>query len=264
MNTQYTILVNSTDSFEDCWEPFFKLFSTYWPECSQPIVLNTETKDFSWQGLNLKSSKVAEYSGRKNLTWSECLLNCLDQIETDIILYLQEDYFLHAPVDAARIQEYVNLMLKQNIATISLVSFSNSGPFQPTEHPELWRVGQKADYRISLQASLWKKDALKKYLRKHENPWQLEIWGTKRAHRIRDNFLCVNRDIFNRNAKQILPYKPTGIVKGKWKEDIVVDLFRNHNIHPDYSIRGFHNRSEVITHSAPIVKKVKSYILSYF
>lgn len=28
----YSILVNTCDKFEDCWNPFFKLLSIYWPD----------------------------------------------------------------------------------------------------------------------------------------------------------------------------------------------------------------------------------------
>ena len=32
---------------------------------------------------------------------------------------------------------------------------------------------------------------------------------------------------------------PTGIVKGRWQRDIVVELFANHHIEVDYTARGF-------------------------
>jgi hypothetical protein len=32
-NPHFTVLVNSCDAFEDCWQPFFQLFSRCWPAC---------------------------------------------------------------------------------------------------------------------------------------------------------------------------------------------------------------------------------------
>ena len=94
-----TIFVNTSDNFDDCWEPFFKLFSLYWPNCPYPIVLNTEKKDYNYQSLNITCSRVsAGESG--NIGWSECLVRALDKIQTPYILYLQEDYFLEGPVRA--------------------------------------------------------------------------------------------------------------------------------------------------------------------
>ena len=46
------LLVNSCDKYEDLWAPFFTLLKKYWnPE--YPIVLNTESKDFNFEGLNI-------------------------------------------------------------------------------------------------------------------------------------------------------------------------------------------------------------------
>ena len=42
-----TIFVNTSDNFEDCWEPFFKLFKLYWPDCPYPIVLSLWFNHFS-------------------------------------------------------------------------------------------------------------------------------------------------------------------------------------------------------------------------
>lgn len=40
----YTVLVSSTDSYRDCWKPFFELFSEYWPRPLPPVCLCTETE----------------------------------------------------------------------------------------------------------------------------------------------------------------------------------------------------------------------------
>jgi hypothetical protein len=55
---QYSILVNTCDKFEDCWDPFFKLFKFYWPDYTGTIYLNTEYKDYSFEGLTIVSLKV--------------------------------------------------------------------------------------------------------------------------------------------------------------------------------------------------------------
>ena len=85
-----SIFVNTSDSFEDCWHPFFTLFACYWPNCPYPIVLNTETKHYSFKGLNIVCAKVAAGENRR-LTWSECLARALYGVKTPYILYLQEE-----------------------------------------------------------------------------------------------------------------------------------------------------------------------------
>ncbi len=260
---QYTIFVNSTDSFEDCWEPFFRLFSIFWPDCKQTIVLNTETKDFSYPGLDIHCSKVYGKNQLQKLTWSECLFKCLSMIETDSVIYLQDDYFLKAPVDVDLVTEFAEIMAHEGYSHIGLTPFASSGPWKTTKHSLLREVDQKASYRISMQAALWKNDRLRFYLRKHENPWQFEVWGTKRAHRIKDSFYSVNREIFTESGRQVIPYTPTGIVKGKWNKDAVYELFQKHGIDVDFSKRGFYVPNASSTKGS-LLPRIAARVRSYF
>jgi len=49
----FSIFLNSTDSFEDCWLPFFTLIKKFWPNLEYKIYLNTETKEYYSKGLNI-------------------------------------------------------------------------------------------------------------------------------------------------------------------------------------------------------------------
>lgn len=244
MGAEFTILVNSTDSFEDCWQPFFKLFSEYWPNCDYDIVLNTETKDFSYPGLNIRCSKVGANSKAVRPRWGWCLSQCLDQITTEAVLYLQEDYFLEGKVDVDLIRELAVYMVSPNpthqtCAHIGLTHFGSHGPFSVTEHPLLWEIGANARYRLSLQAGLWKTEALKSFLRDEDTGWSFEEQGPARSRRTSDRLLTVNRQEFNQ-SRQIFPYTHTGIIRGKWNRAAVESLFSEHDIRVDYSLRGFY------------------------
>jgi hypothetical protein len=264
MNSLYTIVVNSTDSFEDCWFPFFKLFSAYWHGSTPKIVLNTETKNFNYVGLDITCAKVAGSNPASRIAWGECLLRCLDKVDQDIVLYLQDDYFINGPVDVKQIDAFAKIMLKEQYSHISLVTFSNGGPWHSTKYAMLWEVDQKASYRISLQAGLWRKERLRYYLRRHENPWQFEVWGSKRAHRIKDSFLSVSHDVFADPSRQIIPYEPTGIVKGKWDRNIVHRLFLENGIDVDFSKRGFYDPQQESSVKRPLVTRVISRLRSIF
>ncbi len=70
----FTLLVNSSDGFEDCWEPFFTLLGRHWPRISVPILLNTERKDRQPSDrLPVQCSRVQPPAAPR-LTWIECLL----------------------------------------------------------------------------------------------------------------------------------------------------------------------------------------------
>jgi len=51
----------------------------------------------------------------------------------------------------------------------------------------------------------------------------------------------VSRDVYGDAQPQVIPYTPTGIVKGRWYADAVVDLFAREGIEIDYERRGWYD-----------------------
>ncbi len=154
-------------------------------------------------------------------------------------MYMQEDYFLHAPVQHKVLMDIARVMQERNITFLSLVTFGNSGPFKPSGFDErLWEVGQNDLYRISLQACMFSKKALQQYFRRHEDPWMFEYYGNKRAHKRPDSFFTLNRNLYADDP--VIPYKPTGIQLKMWRHDVVIDLFKKEGIEMDFSRRGFY------------------------
>lgn len=236
-----TILVNSCDSYEDCWIPFFKLFSAQWPQCPYPIILNTERKDFVYPDLNLKTSRVTADYTYEELPWSDRLLRCLEQVSTEYVLYMHEDFFLNAPVNQKLIDEFAAVMVHHGIAHIRLMEFARPSEYRPSGiHPLLWEVPERADYRINLQAALWRKEVLCTYLVPGESPWEFERWGTSRSYQRNDRLLCQSLDYFNAKGQFVVPYHPGSVIRGKWNEPAVKHLFAKHGITVDFSKRGLH------------------------
>ncbi len=260
-NTQFSVFVNSTDHYSDTWEPFFTLFKKFWPEYQGKIYLNTEEKVFEFPGLDIVSTQVARFKSKDKLTWGQCLLYGFNQVETDLVFYTHEDYFLKAPVQHDKILEWVTLMQAHQITYLNISDQGNRGPFHPSDlHHDLWAVDQKDQYRISTQASLWDIQKMRRYVRKHENPWHFEFYGNIRARRRRDRFYAVNRDQYNHHSNDVWPYDPTGIVAGKWVKEIVYDLFKENNIQIDFEQRGFYdpNTSQRRYKKKPLYKKLIS------
>ncbi len=257
-----TILVNTSDGFEDCWAPFFELFARYWPDCPYPIVLNTETRAPRFDALPVRCAQVALGEARR-LSWSECLARCLDGIATPFVLYLQEDYFLEAPVQQQYIETFLDELRGGRADVVRLMECGGSGPWHPTAHPLLWEVDPHAQYRIALQAALWRRSTLRTQLRRHESPWQLEVFGSARARRRGDRVLCVNRDRFHGEGREVIPYRPTGVVKGQWERDIVEPLFARHQIAVDFSQRGFY-RPGAPGRRAALVRRLSDRLRSWW
>jgi hypothetical protein len=262
MRQDVTLLVNTCDAFADCWNPFFTLLRAHWPGCDWPIVLNTEHLAYEHEGLDIRSARVAEGSATRP-TWSECLMRCLEGVHTPFVLYMQEDYFLEAPVRTQALQGLVELMHHEQADVIRIMECGGAGPWHPSPHPWLWEVDARSPYRISLQAGLWRTQVLARQLRRHESPWQLEVFGSGRARRRSgERVMCVNRDLFHGPGQEILPYTPTGIVKGRWERHIVTKLFERHGIEMDFTQRGFTDEETPPAARAPLLKRLTDRVRS--
>lgn len=245
MNTnQFAILVNTCDAFEDCWEPFFKLFSIYWPDYDGKIYLNTEYKDFSYRGLNIISVKGCEkhqFSKTKRATWSQCLIWALEEIDSDVVLYLQEDYFLKDFVKNETVEYYAQLIQANNdIHCIHLTDQAMQIDTTQSKYENLFLPSPREKLTISCQAALWQKTVLRSCLRTYENAWQFEMYGSRRELLHPHNIYVVNTQIVRLNKFEIVPYIFTGIIKGRWYEE-VVPLFEKHGVQIDYTRRGYVN-----------------------
>lgn len=255
-HSKFLVFVNTTDNFEDCWLPFFTLFKKFWPEYAGTIFLNTETKSFTFPGLNIVSIQNNKSSLTKIITWSECLINALKIIDSEIILYMQEDYFIKSKVQHELITRFATIMQENDIDCLHLTDQNTTGPFSDSEYKDFWLIDKKAPYRISCQAALWKKSILLQYLRTYETPWQFEKFGTKRSQILDHKFYTVSRDKYKINRSEIIPYVFTGIMQGRWNEE-VMPLFKENNISVNYYLRGFVKEMPQKTIYKKIIRRLK-------
>ena len=232
-----TLLINSCDSYEDCWNPFFKLLKKYWADIKLPIILNTETKKYFDNDLDIICPTVAcnlNYS----LKWGERLIKTLEFVNTKFILMMLDDFFITDYVKEEEILYLINIMESENISNILLNDAP--GPNKSTKYDFLFERGAKVNYKFSLQAGLWEKDVLIKYIRKHESPWDTEIWATKRAWKTTDKFYCINT-----SKMKPITYFDTGVIaRGKWIKDKILKLSEKENLKIDFSKRGFYSQEK--------------------
>ena len=251
---QYSILINTCDKFEDCWDPFFKLFKLYWSDCRGSIYLNTEYKDYSYPGLSVVPVKgcVGKSFKGKFATWSSCLKWALDKMDSDIVLYIQEDYFLKAPVKNDLVEKYVKLMYEHpDIKCIHLTDQAVRTCVK-SEFENLDIVEFNQRYRVSCQAALWRREELYALIREYEDAWLFEEFGSQRSAVMKSKYLCVSRDFVKLNQFEIIPYIFTGIVQGRWFEE-TVPLFEKHGIEMDFTKRGMLKDAP----KKPFLKRVK-------
>lgn len=252
-SSNYSVLVNTSDGFEDCWPPFFTLLDKYWPQCKAPIYLNTETKNWNWPGKEVICCKV-QGANISRLTWSECLIAALEQIKTPFVLYFQEDYFIHQQVNDDVIENAAKFMMDHpEVKHIALTRHGSLGPYETYSVEPYQLIRQDARYRISTQAALWRVDTLKSYLRSEENGWMFEIYGTWRARRVKETFLSLKFD--NEHGGPAIDYLHTGIIKGRWLNEIK-QVFDQNGIEMDFSKRGYYEPKPPLIHKFELLGKL--------
>jgi len=148
------------------------------------------------------------------MEWATNTKKAFKQIKASFILYLQDDYFLQNYVNTDYILKLLNYM--QNNKKVGCIRL------YPSPEPdrnflnelELGKIGKKAKYRVSLQASLWRRDIFDRLIVEGENGWEMEIKGSERSRSIDKLFLSVKKPV-------IYYHKDTAVVKGKWTYDVV-------------------------------------------
>jgi hypothetical protein len=240
--------------------PFFTLFNKFWPDFEGKIYLNTETKSFEHENLNIVSVKSNLVHG----TWSECLKYAIDSIDENYFIYMQEDYFLHSVVNKHLFEFYFKKFRDNNWDCLHLTDQCTTGPFNlDTGIEEVWEIKKSAPYRLSTQAALWKKDVFRSVIRNWETGWQFEKFGTYRSNLLIEKIMCVNQNLIVKSESELLPYVFTGIIKGKWKPE-VLKLFNDNDINLDFNRRGLHQKIIKTPFSfSKVVRLVKKDFKSY-
>jgi hypothetical protein len=233
------VVICSCDAYEDAWPPLFTLFDRYWPGVKDvPIVLNTETLKYQYDGFNILCPQLyKEHSDIKLVPWSKRLRETLiEAVETDLVLIYLDDFYLRSPVNVERLDSCLRYM-DENRNAANILLFTCPLPYTPTKKfPWLVKREKKSSYLFSLQAGLWRKDRLLEFLRDHENPWHFEGWGTIRGRRYPDDFFA----LVTIDGKQaIFDYWPSmqGLSKSMWLPK-TQELFEKEGIKINLSIRG--------------------------
>ena len=194
------VLVVSSDGYKDLWPPFFHLFRQYWPDCPFPVYLGAQT-------ARADIAEVTTLLAGPDESWSGGLRCFLNQLDTENVLLLLEDFFLCETVSTKNI--LANLAALRTLAG-TVLRLNPSTP--PTikiggEYPNIGEQHRLAPFRASLQVSIWDRKGLLALLRDGESAWEFELLGTFRSQAQPRGFYCT--------FKQEFPYRHV-VEQGAW------------------------------------------------
>jgi len=223
-----TLFVSSSDAYEDCWYPFFFLLKKFWPNCDLPIILNTETKSFAFEGLNITCTKTGTQQ-----SFGKTFHAGLEQVSTDNVLLMLIDFFIMRDVNETYLRDVYDVFIQERLDALCLVEMTTIRETVPLRDNVSLVSGPGQD-RFSFQTAIWKKNSIKKYVLGHENPWLSECFGSLRYRYTKDRiaFVSKNAEPFN--------YLHTGALhEAKWVKETVPEL-EALGISLDWKRRGFY------------------------
>jgi hypothetical protein len=248
------VFVNTSDGFDDCWRPFFQLFTKYGGElAASKVYLNTERKDYAYNGVDLFATKVWR-EGEPRPTWSECLSRGLNAISEPYLLYLQEDYFITQEVRSAWIGRAINLLeFDPEVGVVYLNRYGPQFRYDLPHNDGFVEIKPPVSYLLSTQAAIWRKDLLVSLVCDWENAWMFEKFGSLRARKSSCRFISVSRDVMN--SEPVLEYIYTGVMKGRWKKDCV-GLFSHEGLEMNFNERGFYSENGRLKSQIEVFRKL--------
>lgn len=216
-----SILVCSCDMNEDIFEAFHHCMEKYYPEHPE-IIYTTE---------NIQNPYYKTISKNYPLNmWTKRIRETLQEIDSEAILLMIDDCFIHSKVDIDRI-DYARKHLKGNIALFNFEKAFDNTDIQ-TNLKGFKKRRQGSPYELSLMCGIWDKERLIDILDKDSDPWTVEINQNTKGY----SYYINSEDYIIDWGYET--YKPCGLFKGKWTRNIV-DFFEKEGIEIDYDKRGF-------------------------
>jgi len=167
------IVLHSMDSYSWTWNVWYSLFKKYVTNHG-PIYFLSEEKapDFVNEVIHIKSGKGE---------WGERLLKGLEQIDSDLVFYMQEDFW--ATNELILSNDLLNLFYDLNMETLHIMNYDLRLSI-PQIHikDNLYKFTPKSQFSLNHQFGLWDIQSLKNNIKPNENPWKNEINGTKRRN----------------------------------------------------------------------------------
>ena len=210
-----SVVISSCDRFFDAWRPFAFFFRKFWSDCPFPVFLVANQ-------LRVRSEWLRSIRVGKDKGWATNMQVALEQIETPYILYLQEDYFLTAPVRSERLASDIAHAIEHDAAAFCFYDLSLLEAEFGQQHERFGVVPEESKGRTRLQTTLWKRDAFASLLRPGETAWNMEARGSERTR----GMLMLS---YARNDDIPIPYLMSGIVRGLWTQEAAA-LCRAHDL----------------------------------
>lgn len=163
-----TVLVMGCDEYVDVSYISAYYKKKYWEDCPYEYCLVTQT-EIPENGAIFDRIYTcpAEYN------WMQRLDSILNEIDTDYILLMCDDFFPYKKIREIDFEKYIKKMEECNIGLIKIFPFGNGNMLEKVGDG-FWKYNDNSPFRISYCVGLWKKNYLMKFTPCHMNAWRAE------------------------------------------------------------------------------------------
>ena len=214
-------MITSCDAYKECWKPMIYSLDKYWPDCEYPryIVANFE------EDKSLPNTQFVKVGDDKR-SWCTLAKRGLEAIETDYVLFFQEDYWLSMKVDNEAIKAHVQYMEDNDVDYLKITK-----DILRDDH----RIGASdycnnpLDIRYSFNTAMaiWRVEVIKNLLIEGWSGWEFE---RQIIPYIRENNIKVNSQCLYSKAipqKGLTDVDQGAIIRGVWTDSALKFLKEN-------------------------------------
>lgn len=178
------IVLHTIDSYSKYWDDWYYFFKKY-VRNHGPIFFLSEEKEPSFVN---EINHIKTGSGE----WGYRLLEGLKQIDSELIIYSQEDFWGHTELKLEN--NLIEMFYKHNMDHFTIKELTPLTQQSKVEGEfELYKLEQNSNYTHHHQFALWKKSKLISNVFPDENPWENEINGSHRLNKGPHNVYILNK-----------------------------------------------------------------------
>jgi hypothetical protein len=200
-----SIIISSCDKYHYLWDIQLQFFNKYWNNCPYDIFVVSESSKIPDFKTNLK---LINYNTNKPTTgpsdWSSALSSVLEHIESEYIIYMQEDYIFTDYVNQNKLDLIFDYVEKNDINYIRFYTSppGNGNSIELDSGLSIKEILPNSKWRTSLMVAIWKKQTLLSLLDTNQNinPWQFENIHSSHL----DKFYCI--DLPTNDSSDVLPF----------------------------------------------------------
>lgn len=170
------VVLHTCDNYSFLWEGWNYYFQKHW-DFALPcrVYFMNEVRDTKFPNVISLPTGTGE--------WSDRLLEGLSRIPERNVLYMQEDFWLRRPVDAAWISNVYQVFIHHKMDAIRWHTGLKYN-CEPTDLQvngiHLQKYTLESRYIVSHQSTIWRKSFFESCLGQNESPWVNETEGTRR------------------------------------------------------------------------------------